>query len=146
MDPLINGKSYDWSSIDFHMTDMNNVQIQEVDYGDEQGLDPVYGKGGKIRGYGTGNQKNTFKITLLREDYDEMCRVIKSSGCKHFYGYMIPKATVSYADEGAKTSTDVITRIVFNKRDFKGAQGDTSLKVTIEGMAIGGISTNGLEA
>ena len=50
MDPLINGKSYDWSSIDFHMTDMNNVQIQEVDYGDEQGLDPVYGKGGKIRG------------------------------------------------------------------------------------------------
>ena len=32
MDPLINGKSYDWSSIDFHMTDMNNVQIQEVDY------------------------------------------------------------------------------------------------------------------
>ena len=85
MDPLINGKSYDWSSIDFHMTDMNNVQIQEVDYGDEQGLDPVYGKGGKIRGYGTGNQKNTFKITVLREDYNEMCRVIKASGCKHFY-------------------------------------------------------------
>ena len=59
---------------------------------------------------------------------------------------MIPKVTVSYADEGAKTSTDVITQIVFNKRDFKGRQGDTSLKVTIEGMAIGGISTNGLEA
>ena len=51
--------------------------------------EPIYGKGGKIRGYGTGNQKNSVKISLLREDFNEMCRVIQSKGYKNFYKYVI---------------------------------------------------------
>ena len=77
-------------------------QIQEVgDYrGDEQGLDPVYGKewaGSEDMILFSLARKIPAKITLLRERFhdSEMYRVIKSSGCpKHFYGYMIPKVTV----------------------------------------------------
>lgn len=143
---LINGKCYDWSSVDIGFTGMDSIEPQEISYGDEQEFDPVYGKGGRIRGYGTGNQKNSVKVSLLREDYDEMIRVMKKDGVKHFYKCIIPKITVSYADDGASTSTDVLTNVVFSKRSFKAAQGDKSMKVDLDGIATGGIKTNGIGA
>lgn len=44
---------------------------------------------------------------MLREDFNEMCRVIQSKGYKNFYKYVIPKIVVNYADEGASTCTDM---------------------------------------
>lgn len=143
---LINGKVYDWSSITVAASGMENMEVQEVSYDDEQESEAIYGKGGKIRGYGTGNQKNSVKISLLREDFNEMCRVIKSKGYKNFYRYVVPKITVSYADEGAATCTDVLNKVVFSKRSFKAAQGDKSMKVDLDGMAMGGIKINDLDA
>lgn len=93
---LINGKVYDWNSVTINVSGMENIELQEISYDDEQEVDPVYGKGGKIRGYGTGNQKNSVKLSMLREDFNEMTRVIKSKGYKNFYKYMVPKITVSY--------------------------------------------------
>ena len=103
---------------------MENMEPMEISYDDEEEKEPIYGKGGKIRGYGTGNQKNSVKISLLREDFNEMCRVIQSKGYKNFYKYVIPKIVVNYADEGAATCTDVLTNVVLSKRSFKAAQGD----------------------
>ena len=107
---------------------------------------PIYGKGGKIRGYGTGNKKNSVKISMTREDFNEMIRVIKSQGYKNFYKFMIPKITVSYADEGTATTTDILTNVMFSKRSLKAAQGDKQIKVDLDGVAIGGIKMNGLDA
>lgn len=143
---LINGKVYDWSSVTITASGMENMEPLEISYDDEEEFEAIYGKGGKIRGYGTGNQKNSVKISLLREDFNEMCRVIQSKGYKHFYRYVIPKIVVSYADEGAETTTDVLTNVKLSKRSFKAAQGDKSMKVDLDGMAIGGIKTNGLKA
>ncbi len=50
---LINGKVYDWNSVTINVSGMENIELQEISYDDEQEVDPVYGKGGKIRGYGT---------------------------------------------------------------------------------------------
>lgn len=143
---LINGKCYDWSSVTINVSGMDSIELQEISYDDEQELDPIYGKGGKIRGYGTGNQKNSVKLSMLREDFNEMLRVIKSKGYKSFYKFIVPKITVSYADEGAQTTTDVLTNVKFSKRSFKAAQGDKSMKVDLDGIAVGGIKTNGLGA
>lgn len=143
---LVNGKVYDWSSVTISTSGMENIEPTEISYDDEQESEAVYGKGGKIRGYGTGNQKNSVKLSMLREDFNEMCRVIKSKGYKNFYKYAIPKITVSYADEGASTCTDTMTEVVFSKRSFKAAQGDKSMKVDLDGMAMGGIKINGLDA
>ena len=96
---LINGKAYDWSSVTITASGMENMEPMEISYDDEEEKEPIYGKGGKIRGYGTGNQKNSVKISLLREDFNEMCRVIQSKGYKNFYKYVIPKIVVNYADE-----------------------------------------------
>ena len=53
---------------------------------------------------------------------------------------------MNYADEGAATCTDVLTNIVLSKRSFKVAQGDKSMKVDLDGIAMGGIKINGLNA
>lgn len=143
---LINGKCYDWSSVSIGLTGMDSIELQEISYDDEQELDPVYGKGGKIRGYGTGNQKNSVKLSMQREDFDEMIRVMKKQGVKHFYKCIIPKITVSYADEGAQTVTDTLTNVIFSKRSLKAAQGDKSMKVDLDGIAVGGIKINGMKA
>ena len=143
---LINGKVYDRSSVTITASGMENMEPMEISYDDEQESEPIYGRGGKIRGYGTGNQKNSVKLSLLREDFNEMCRVIQSKGYKNFYKYVIPKIVVNYADEGAATCTDVLTNIVLSKRSFKAAQGDKSMKVDLDGIAMGGIKINGLDA
>lgn len=143
---LINGKVYDWSSVNIHMTGMENVELLEISYDDEQELEPIYGRGGKIRGYGTGNQKNSIKISMLREDFDEFLRIAKKKGLKSFYAMIIPKITVNYADEGARTTTDILTNVKFSKRSIKAGQGDKSMKVDLDGIAIGGIKLSGLEA
>lgn len=143
---LINGKAYDWSSVTISASGMENIEPSEISYDDEQEVEPIYGKGGKIRGYGTGNKKNSVKISMLREDFNEMCRVIKKKGYNSFYKFIIPKIVVSYADEGASTTTDVLKKVIFSKRSFKAAQGDKSIKVDLDGIAVGGIKINGLES
>jgi len=143
---LINGKCYDWSSVTINVSGMDSIELQEISYDDEEEVEAIYGKGGKIRGYGTGNQKNSVKLSMTREDFNEMIRVIKSKGYKNFYKYIIPKITVSYADDGVATTTDVLTNVKFSKRSLKAAQGDKSMKVDLDGMAMGGIKMNGLGA
>lgn len=144
MKELINGKCYDWSSVTINMTGMDSIEFQEISYDDEEEVKPIYGSGGKIRGYGTGNQKNSVKISMLREDFNEMCRAIASQGYKNFYKYIIPKIIVSYADEGVPTTTDILTNVKFSKRSLKTAQGNTSMKVDLDAVAVGGIKLNGL--
>ena len=86
------------------------------------------------------------EISYDDEDFNEMCRVIQSKGYTNFYKSVIPKIVVNYADEGAATCTDVLTNVVLSKRSFKAAQGDKSMKVDLDGMAMGGIKINGLDA
>ena len=129
-----------------NVSGMDSIELQEISYDDEEEVEAIYGKGGKIRGYGTGNQKNSVKLSMTREDFNEMIRVIKSKGYKSFYKYIIPKITVSYADDGVATTTDVLTNVKFSKRSLKAAQGDKSMKVDLDGMAMGGIKMNGLGA
>lgn len=143
---LINGKCYDWSSVTINVSGMDSIELQEISYDDEEEVEAIYGKGGRIRGYGTGNQKNSVKLSMTREDFNEMIRVIKSKGYKSFYKYIIPKITVSYADDGVATTTDVLTNVKFSKRSLKAAQGDKSMKVDLDGMTMGGIKMNGLGA
>lgn len=146
MQTWINGKVFDWSSVTINVSGCENIEPLEISYDDEQELEPVYGKSGKIRGFGTGNKKNSVKLSLIREDFDQLCKVIKKMGYKSFYQYNIPKITVSYADPDKETCTDVLTKVSFSKRAFKAAQGDKSMKVDLDGIAIGGIKINGLEA
>lgn len=137
----INGKAYDWSSVTINLSGCTGIEPVGIDYGDKIEKEPIYGKGGNIRGFGTGNKSNDVKLTLQREDYDILQDAYTSSGT--FGKVVIPKITVSYADTGATTVTDVLTNVTFTERSFKAARGDKELTVELSGFAIGGIAPDG---
>lgn len=142
---LINGKCYDWNSISINVSGMENIEVTSISYGDKQDHEGIYGKGGKYRGYGTGNKSNTVSLEMSREDFNEFLRVVKKKGYKDMYKFVIPKITVSYADEGAATTTDVLTDVKLGSRDTNPKQGDKSVTMKMDGVAYGGIKWNGMD-
>lgn len=142
---LINGKAYDWNSVSIQVNGMEDIEVTSISYGDKQEHEAIYGRGGNYRGYGTGNKSNTVSIEMNREDFNEMLRVIKSKGYRDFYKYVVPKIVVSYADDGAPTTTDVLTDVKIGSRDTNPKQGDKGVTVKLEGVAYGGISWNGMK-
>ena len=134
---IVNGKVYDWSSVTIGMSGCGEIEPKEINL--------IYGKGGRIRGYGTGQEKNTVKISMLREDFNIFMDAVKAFYQKtKFYDVVVPKITVSYADSGCTTCTDTLTKVTFSKRTLKAAEGDSSLTVELEGVAVGGIAINGI--
>lgn len=67
----VNGKAYDWGDVDIKLPGLA-LQVQEISYDDEQEMEETYGKGSKPRGFGTGNYKASGKMSLLRDDYDDL--------------------------------------------------------------------------
>lgn len=141
----INGKIYDWSSITINIPGMNEIQAQDISYDDELEKEAAYGRGNAMRGYGTGNYKATAKMTLLKEDYDDIVNYCKKSSVP-IYRLEIPKISVAYANDGQRTQLDVLKDVTFTKVSHKATQGDKNIKVDIDMLIYGEIIRNGLNA
>ena len=139
----VNGISYGWGDVDVKIPGLNLV-VQEISYDDEQAMEESYGKGNKPRGYGKGNYKASGKMSMHRDDYDDVLDYCKAKGLS-FYGVELPSVVVSYANPGGRTRIDELKRVVFVKRNHKAAQGDKTLSVDIDFMIVGGIVEDGVE-
>lgn len=106
-------------------------------------LTDCYGSGSKPRGYGTGNYKASGKLSMLRDDYDDLLAYCKQKGVP-FYKMELPSIIVSYANEGARTKIDELKKVKFSKRSNKAAQGDKSLTVDVDMMIVGGVYQDGV--
>ena len=142
---IINGRCYDWNSVTLGISGCENVEPTEISYDAERDEEVIYGKGGAPRGYGTGNRKNSVKMSMLREDFDEICNVMQKKGVKSFFNHIFEKITVSYGNDGLKVVTDTLTNVKFSKFSGKASQGDKSIKVDLEGFAFGGVNINGMK-
>ena len=142
---IINGRCYDWNSVTLGISGCENVEPIEISYDAERDEEVIYGKGGDPRGYGTGNRKNSVKMSMLREDFDEICNVMQKKGVKSFFNHIFEKITVSYGNDGQKVVTDTLTNVKFSKFSGKASQGDKSIKVDLEGFAFGGVNINGMK-
>lgn len=138
----VNGKNYDWGDVDVKFPGLV-LQLQEISYDDEQEMEESYGRGPKPRGYGTGNYKASGKMSMLRDDYDDLLDYCRARGLA-FYGIMIPSIVVSYANDGGRTRIDELKKVKFSKRSSKAAQGDKKLTVDIDLMIVGGIIQDGV--
>ncbi len=139
----VNGRTYGWADVDVKIPGLNLV-LQEISYDDEQEAEEAYGRGNKPRGYGKGNYKASGKMSMLRDDYDDLldyCRRMKIP----FFGVEFPMIVVSYANDGGRTRMDVLKKVIFTKRSHKAAQNDKSLTVDIDLMIIDGIVEDGVE-
>ena len=139
----VNGKDYDWGDVDVKLPGLV-LEVQEISYDDELEQEEVYGKGNKHRGYGTGNYKASGKISLLRDDYDQLLAWCKAKGVP-FFKLDIPSIVVSYANEGDRTRIDELKKVKFSKRSTKAAQGDKKLTVDLDLAIYGGVINDGLE-
>lgn len=138
----VNGKAYDWGDVDLKIPGLN-IQVQEISYDDELEIEEVYGSGSKPRGYGTGNYKASGKLSMLRDDYDDLLGLLQAKGVP-FYKMELPSIIVSYANEGARTKIDELKKVKFSKRSNKAAQGDKSLTVDVDMMIVGGVYQDGV--
>ena len=140
----INGKLYDWS--DLRITFSNfSLEIQEISYDDELEKELKYGLGSEPRGYGSGNYKASGKMDLLLEDYNVLTDYCKQNNIG-FYDLIIPKVIVSFANDNLPIQTDVLPQVTFTKKSNKAAQGDKSIKVSLDFIIGGVIETNGVPA
>ena len=139
----VNGKAYDWGDVDVKLPGLV-LEVQEISSDDEREQEEVYGKGNKPRGYGTGNYKASGKISLLRDDYDQLLAWCKAKGVP-FFKLDIPSIVVSYANEGDRTRIDELKKVKFSKRSTKAAQGDKKLTVDLDLAIYGGVINDGLE-
>ena len=140
----VNGKNYDWGDVDVKFPGLVLV-VQEISYDDEQDMEESYGRGYKPRGFGKGNYKASGKLSMLRDDYEDLLAFCKDRGVS-FYDLELPSIVVSYADNGKAISTDELKKVRPIKRTHKAAQGDKSLSVDVDLMIVGGIITNGVQA
>lgn len=139
----VNGINYGWGDVDVKIPGLNLV-VQEISYDDEQEMEESYGKGSRPRGYGKGNYKASGKMSMLRDDFDDVLDYCKATG-KSFYNVELPSVIVSYGNPGGRTRIDELKRVVFVKRSHKAAQGDKTLTVDIDLMIVGGIVEDGVE-
>ena len=139
----VNGINYGWGDVDVKIPGLNLV-VQEISYDDEQEMEESYGKGYRPRGYGKGNYKASGKMSMLRDDFDDVLDYCKATG-KSFYNVELPSVIVSYGNPGGRTRIDELKRVVFVKRSHKAAQGDKTLTVDIDFMIVCGIVEDGVE-
>lgn len=139
---LINGKAYDFSSITIDVDGCKGIEPVGIDYGDSQEVELIHKKNGGIRGYGVGNLDGDGKLTLLREDFNTLMDQYKGG----FYKILIPKITVSYAEEGATTVTDTLTKIKFTERKISTKQNDKSVQIELPFKILGGVKFDGKKA
>ena len=130
----VNGQTYSWGDVDVKIPGLVLV-VQEISYDDEQDMEESYGKG---------NYKASGKMSMLRDDYDDVLAYCKAKGVP-FYGLEWPSVVVSYANEGERTRIDELKKVIPIKRSHKAAQGDKSLTVDIDLMIVGGIVEDGVE-
>lgn len=137
----VNGKAYDWGDVNLSLPGIV-TEIEEISYDDEMEKELIYGHGKTPRGYGTGNYKPSGKISMLRDDYQEILNYCNANGIK-FYDLTFPKIVVSYANGDDTTVTDVLNNVTFSKRSMKAANGDKSFKVDLELIIAGTIDWDG---
>lgn len=139
----VNGKCYDWSDLNVK-TDVGDLILQSIDYGDELEKELVYGQGNLPRGYGRGNYKASCKISMLLDDFTELEKACKQKNVP-LYNLQIKKIVCAYANPGSRPDVDEISNCSITKIDNKAAQGDKSLTVDIELLVAGVVIRNGVK-
>jgi hypothetical protein len=142
---LINGKVYDWESITIGLPHGILIGIENIDYEDELESELAYGKGSKALGYGNGNYKASTKITIMREELEKLMGYAKSIG-KPLYRIPPFPVTVSYANDGQRTKTDIIKGCKLTKTAHKAAQNAKKLTVDLDLLVVDQIVRDGLAA
>ncbi len=134
--PKINGRYYDWSSIEITLEGMSKdiaSEIVEISYEEKDDIKHRFGKGRKPKGYSIGNSEFTGKIVFNNEGFDAFMEIVKSQGYEHPIQLPPVNINIHYLnDEGTRTITDVLEDVKFHSPKKSPKQGDTELTTEME--------------
>jgi hypothetical protein len=134
--PKINGRYYDWASVEVSMDFINKSiisEIVEISYEEKTEMKHRYGLGLQPRGYAKGNREYTGKIVFNNEGWDELMDFARRYGYKHIDELPPININVHYLnDEGDRVITDVLEGVKFYSPKKSAKQGDTELTTEVE--------------
>lgn len=120
----VNGRYYDWEHITTKFKGGTLVDIETIEYSDEQKVNRKNGKGRRTRGYTLGTIQGSGKLSLLREEYERMLQDEEVQK-KGLYGLDPFDIVVSFDKGNNAPTTDVLEQCIFSKRSFSGNEVDT---------------------
>jgi len=116
---MINGRYYDWESVTITGPSGEVIGITDINYSDEKGAEPRYGKGGVPYGYGNKNYKASGNMTLSLDEAERLRLSLIGS----FYNGTF-NIVVNYDVPGKGLVTDVLRDCKITKVDTSAAQDD----------------------
>lgn len=131
----INGRMYDWASIELGVAGMPIPSFTAVEYSDQADEKMVYGRGRSPVGYSQGNYSASGKITVHREAYEALMAGAKALGGKGLYSMKPFPITITYANEDKPPVTDVIKGVRPTKRSASNSQNQEAATIDIEFIA-----------
>ena len=138
--PLVNGKRYDFSSIVLQLPERKILGFKEINY--SQKLEPgeVRGAHAQLLGRTRGNYTGEGSMTLYRQEADELRQALGD-------GYMEKEfdITVTYADDGQPTVTDILKACRIVGEDASHSQGQDPLVEKFD-LSVLSIKKNGKSA
>lgn len=140
----LNGKYLSWGDISIQLQQGTLLDVNELDYSDEVGINRSQGAGRGTRGYSQGQHTGSGSVGMRREEYNRLVVEAKKAG--GFYNLPPFSITVSYKDKDGKTITDTLEDCVFKKRDFKAAEKDEFVDVKVEFEILGQVLNDGVPA
>jgi hypothetical protein len=115
---VINGRKYDWESVEIKLPQGTAVGITEISYNDEKGVEARYGKGAIPRGYGRKNYKGSGSMTLDRDEFENLKKALGGS----VYNADPFAIVVSYGNDDMPTVTDTLRGVLISKTDTSAKQ------------------------
>ena len=135
---MINGRNYDWESIEVNLPSGPVLQIEAIEYGDKQEAEAIYGKGTAPVGYGQGNYSAEGKMTLKREELNRLEAYARKQG-KTIYTLPLFPIVVSYANSDQPSISDKLNQVKLTERNTSPKQGDKAINVELSFIILGGI-------
>jgi hypothetical protein len=140
---MINGLAYDFESIKIMLPTGLTLGCENIDYSDEKGDELLTGTNGLPLGVGRGEYKGNCKLELDRFEYDKLN--LSTAPFGGFYNMPPIPVIVSYGASAQAPVTDSLM-VKFNKRNFGGGKGDTTLTVPVEGFFTAPMLSDGVPA
>ena len=133
----INGRLFDWASIDISLGNGAPKEITdyvtEIEYSGKGNLKLRYGRGSKPIGWSKGKEEFEGKLTLTNEGFDILMQWAKQQGYKQVWDLPPMDINVHYFDDQKnRVLTDTLVGVKFDEPKKSAKQGDDELTVELK--------------
>jgi hypothetical protein len=129
--PIVNGRAYDWGSIDVKMFGRNVISLRGISFTPSQDKANEYGRGYKPVERGHGNIEYEGSVTVTAKEYHQILKAAQKQGFPSLLAIPPFEITVIVGQAGQDPMKKQLTYCEFNEEPFDASQGDTNIEVEL---------------